>query len=51
MLPQHVTIWAGGEMTRRMRKTIPGIVLIPDLASTIQALRSWRAHWVPPAAA
>jgi len=46
-LPQNVTLWAGGEMTRRVRKTMPGVVLIPDLASTINALRSWRAHWVP----
>jgi DNA-binding transcriptional MerR regulator/methylmalonyl-CoA mutase cobalamin-binding subunit len=46
-LPQSVTLWAGGEMTRRVRKTMPGIVLIPDLASTINALRSWRSHWVP----
>ena len=51
VLPQHVTIWAGGEMTRRMRKTMAGIVLVPDLASAIPVLRSWRAHWVPPAAA
>lgn len=48
-LPPQVTIWAGGEMTRRVRKTLPGVVLIPDLASTVNALRSWRAHWVPPA--
>ena len=46
-LPSHVSLWAGGEMTRRVRKTMPGIVLIPDLASTINALRSWRSHWVP----
>ena len=26
-------------MTRRVRKTMPGVVLIPDLASTINALR------------
>jgi len=45
-LPPHVTLWAGGEMTRRVRKTLPGVVLIPDLASTIVALRSWRAHRV-----
>ena len=49
-LPPQVTIWAGGEMTRRVRKTMPGIVLIPDLASTVNALRSWRTHWVPQAA-
>ena len=47
-LPSHVTIWAGGEMTRRMRKTIPGMVLLPDLASAIPALKSWRTHWMPP---
>lgn len=43
-LPPAVTLWAGGEMTRRVRKTMPGIVLIPDLASSINALRSWRAY-------
>jgi len=48
-LPPQVTIWAGGEMTRRVRKTMPGVVLIPDLASSINALRSWRSHWVPQA--
>ncbi|CAG1009462.1 HTH-type transcriptional repressor CarH [Burkholderiales bacterium] len=46
-LPAHVTIWAGGEMSRRIRRTIPGTVLIPDLASVIPALRSWRAHRAP----
>lgn len=44
-LPAQVTIWAGGEMTRRVRKTIPGMVLIPELAATIPALRSWKALW------
>ncbi len=46
-LPQSVTLWAGGEMTRRVRKTMAGVVLIPDLAAIINALRSWRAHVVP----
>jgi len=45
-LPAHVTLWAGGEMTRRVRKTMAGVVLIPDLASTVSALRSWRTHRV-----
>jgi len=45
-LPTAMTLWAGGEMTRRVRKTMPGVVLIPDLASTIGALKSWRAHQV-----
>jgi len=49
-LPASVQVWAGGEMTRRVRKTLPGIVLIPDLAASVNALRSWRAHYVPPPA-
>lgn len=44
-LPATVTLWAGGEMTRRVRKTLPGVVLIPDLPAVIGALKSWRAHW------
>ena len=46
-LPPHITLWAGGEMTRRVRKTLPGVVLIPDLAASLGALRSWRTHAVP----
>ncbi|MCC6378651.1 MAG: MerR family transcriptional regulator [Burkholderiales bacterium] len=41
-LPPPVTIWAGGELARRVRRTPPGIVLIPDLAATLPALRSWK---------
>ena len=48
-LSPQVTLWAGGEMTRRVRRTLPGVVLLPDLGSSISALRSWRAHH-PPAA-
>jgi cobalamin-dependent methionine synthase I len=43
-LPTTVTLWAGGEMTRRVRKTLPGVVLIPDLPAIIGALKSWRSH-------
>lgn len=49
-IPPQVSIWSGGEMTRRVRKTMPGVVLLPDLGSAVNALRSWRAHWIPPAA-
>src|SRR6266545_3677843 len=41
-LPQTTTLWAGGATTRRIRKTLPGVVLIPDLAAIIGALKSWR---------
>ena len=46
-LPAHVSLWAGGEMVRRVRKTLAGVVLMPDLASAQAALRSWRAHAAP----
>ena len=49
-LPAHVMLWAGGEMTRRVRKTMTGTVLIPDLGATLNALRNWRSHWNPPPA-
>ena len=38
-LPRRVALWAGGEMTRRVRKTLPGVVLLPDLAASVTALR------------
>jgi methanogenic corrinoid protein MtbC1 len=44
-LPPTIQVWAGGEMTRRIRKTLPGVVLIPDLGASVNALRSWRTHW------
>ena len=43
-LPPAVTLWAGGEMTRRVRRTLAGVVLIPDLAGAIVALRNWHAQ-------
>ena len=42
-LPPSVALWAGGEMTRRIRKMLPGVLLLPDLGGSIAALRSWRA--------
>src|SRR6266545_1444277 len=42
-LPAAIALWAGGEMTRRVRKTLPGVLLIPDLSTTVAALRNWRA--------
>ncbi len=48
-LPPAVTVWAGGEMTRRVRRTLPGVVLIPDLAGTLAALAGWRERSAEPA--
>lgn len=42
-LPASVALWAGGEMTRRIRKSLPGVLLLADLGGAIAALRSWRA--------
>jgi len=47
-LPSTVTLWAGGEMTRRIRRTLPGVVLLPDIGASIGALRSWRGLHAPP---
>jgi DNA-binding transcriptional MerR regulator/methylmalonyl-CoA mutase cobalamin-binding subunit len=48
-LPAHVALWAGGEMTRRVRKTLSGVVFIADLAAAQNALKSWRSHVNAPA--
>jgi DNA-binding transcriptional MerR regulator/methylmalonyl-CoA mutase cobalamin-binding subunit len=41
-LPAKIAVWAGGEMTRRVRKTLPGVALVPDLSGTLGALKAWR---------
>ncbi len=46
-LPPKVALWAGGEMTRRVRKSLPGVTLAPDLAAAIEALKAWRAQAAP----
>jgi len=43
-LPAGIAVWAGGEMTRRIRKALPGVLLVPDIAGTTAALKSWRAQ-------
>lgn len=48
-LPAGVALWAGGEMTRRVRKTMTGVTLLPDLATAVAALRAWRATHEPAA--
>ena len=49
-LPPTVTLWAGGDMTRRVRRTLAGVVLIAELAGTLTALKNWRAQAAAPAA-
>ncbi len=41
-LPPKTALWAGGEVTRRIRKTLPGVTLIADLAGVLAALKAWR---------
>jgi DNA-binding transcriptional MerR regulator/methylmalonyl-CoA mutase cobalamin-binding subunit len=50
-LPAGVALWGGGEMTRRVRKTLAGVLLMPELASMQAALRNWRASSAASAAA
>jgi len=41
-LSPKIALWAGGEMTRRVRKALPGVTLIGDLSATLGALKAWR---------
>jgi methanogenic corrinoid protein MtbC1 len=41
-LPPQVVLWAGGEMTRRLRKSLPGVMLMPELAEALPALKTRR---------
>jgi DNA-binding transcriptional MerR regulator len=41
-LPPKIALWAGGEMTRRIRKALPGVTLVPDIAATTATLKAWR---------
>jgi DNA-binding transcriptional MerR regulator/methylmalonyl-CoA mutase cobalamin-binding subunit len=43
-LPPVTALWAGGEMTRRVRRTLAGVLLIPELAGAIAALENWRTQ-------
>lgn len=43
-LPPKTALWAGGELTRRIRKSLPGVTLIADLAGALGALKAWRAQ-------
>ena len=43
-LPGKIALWAGGEMTRRVRKTLPGVILVPDIAATTTELKAWRMN-------
>lgn len=43
-LPASIALWAGGEATRRVRKALPGVALMPDLAGVVGALKAWRAQ-------
>jgi hypothetical protein len=42
-----VALWAGGEITRRLRKSLPGVQLIADIGDTLVALKNWRAEVGP----
>ena len=43
-LPARIAVWAGGEMTRRVRKSLPGVTLVPDIGATAAALKAWRTR-------
>jgi len=37
-----VALWAGGAITRRLRRTPAGVRLLPDIADVLLALQAWR---------
>jgi len=41
-LAPHAALWAGGDMTRRLRKSLPGVMLLPELAEALPALKTRR---------
>jgi MerR family transcriptional regulator, light-induced transcriptional regulator len=48
ILPERVSMWVGGELIRRLRRELPGIVATGSLADILAALRQWRAEHSPP---
>lgn len=46
-LPAAVALWAGGEITRRLRKNLPGVALIAEIGDVLGALKNWRAESGP----
>jgi DNA-binding transcriptional MerR regulator/methylmalonyl-CoA mutase cobalamin-binding subunit len=44
-LPSSSQVWVGGEMTRRLRRAVPGVRVVSELAGVLQALRDWRAAY------
>ena len=43
-LPAAIALWAGGDVTRRLRKTPAGVRIVPDIGDTMAALTNWRAE-------
>jgi DNA-binding transcriptional MerR regulator len=48
-LPPQVAIWSGGELTRRIRRTLTGVTMIAELPALLDALRAWRSDRLPAA--
>lgn len=46
-LPPAVSLWAGGEVTRRLRKNLPGVAVIAEIGDVLGALKSWRTEAGP----
>lgn len=48
-LSPKIALWAGGEVTRRIRKTLPGVTLVTELGGVFDALKAWRMQAAPEA--
>ncbi|PWT70951.1 MAG: MerR family transcriptional regulator, partial [Proteobacteria bacterium] len=43
-LPSNVALWAGGENLRRLRKSLAGVQVLPEVSDALEALKSWRSE-------
>ncbi|HEY6824450.1 MAG TPA: MerR family transcriptional regulator [Steroidobacteraceae bacterium] len=43
-IASSVVLWAGGAITRRLRRTPAGVRLLPDIADVLPALQAWRTE-------
>jgi MerR family transcriptional regulator, light-induced transcriptional regulator len=43
-LPAETAVWVGGDLARRIRRDVEGVVVLPILEDVLTALRAWRAE-------
>ena len=46
-LPEHTAVWVGGRHPLLTRRALPDVLVLDDMASLDEAVRSWRAAHTP----